>query len=108
MLQYYRDIDYICEGVLVDTKDYYLPHTRQRGYMVCFDRTKLRDEDIAQGQWQKHMENFKRPASSPFSDFMMNTNDVELRNRPQARDDDQQREVDWSACELRHVQYRAK
>ncbi|KAK4574111.1 hypothetical protein LTR86_001872 [Recurvomyces mirabilis] len=108
MLNYYRDIGYVCEGVKVDTKDYYLPQTRQRGYMVCFDQTKLPAEEIAQGQWQAHMQNMKRMASSPISDFMMNTNDLHRHTRPQARDDDQQREVDWSACELRHVQYRAK
>ncbi|KAK3672165.1 hypothetical protein LTR78_007918 [Recurvomyces mirabilis] len=108
MLKYYRDIGYVCEGVKVDTKDYYLPQTRQRGYMVCFDQKKLPAKKIAQGQWQDHMQNMKRLASSPISDFMMNTNDLHQHTRPQARDDDQQREVDWSACELRHVQHRAK
>ncbi|KAK3069240.1 hypothetical protein LTR53_012572, partial [Teratosphaeriaceae sp. CCFEE 6253] len=31
MLEHYRAIDYDCEGVFVDSKNYYIPHTRERG-----------------------------------------------------------------------------
>ena len=45
MMECYRKIDYLPVGVILDTKNYYLPHTRQRGYLVCFDKTKATDMD---------------------------------------------------------------
>ncbi|KAH0002738.1 hypothetical protein KCU78_g14226, partial [Aureobasidium melanogenum] len=41
MLAEYEEYDYVSAGVLVDSKNYYLPQTRQRGYMVCVDKNKL-------------------------------------------------------------------
>ncbi|KAK5116911.1 hypothetical protein LTR62_006632 [Meristemomyces frigidus] len=108
MQKYYHDIGYVSEGVMVDSKDYYMPHTRQRGYMVCIDVTKLasKDDPIAPERWQDLMEDLKRPASSPVSDFRLAVGDLSIR--PAARDDDLRKEVDWAACEVRHIQHRLK
>lgn len=105
MLQHYREIDYDCRGVLVDSKDYYMPHTRQRGYMVCFNKRRAGGKVAVAGmgaQWQDLMENFKRCASSPVSSFLL-PND-QISGRQQIRED--VREVDWSQCEITQMQYR--
>ena len=105
MMQCYRDIDYEVGGVLLDTKQYYLPHTRQRGYLVCFDKTKATGSVDGIGkQWESTMSDFRRYASSSVADFLLPD---EVRTQ-QANIDDNTREYDWAACEIRHLQYRQK
>lgn len=103
MLANYRAINYACQGMLVDTKHYYLPQTRQRGYMVCFDKARANTQGFGE-QWVKLMENFKRPASSPVSSYLLSSDQVVIRQ--QSHGDDAIREVDWSACELTQMDYR--
>ncbi|KAK5684340.1 hypothetical protein LTS10_004207 [Elasticomyces elasticus] len=104
MLGYYRDIGYESEGVLVDSKDYYMPHTRQRGYMVCFDITKLKQGGDGIGKrWQKLMTQLKRYASSSVSEFLLPNDQIVMRN---LSEDSQLREVDWAQCEIRQMKTR--
>lgn len=35
----FKEIDYHAYHIKVDTKNYYLPQTRERGYMLCIDQT---------------------------------------------------------------------
>lgn len=112
MLSKYEAEGYLTKGVLVDTKDFYLPHTRRRGYMFC---VKKPDKDIPDwdpaAHWAKLMQHFKRPASSPVSSFLQ-TNDhanvIRSRQRMANQETfiDDTREVDWGVCELRHIKYR--
>ncbi|KAK0255105.1 hypothetical protein LTS09_009861 [Friedmanniomyces endolithicus] len=107
MLKHYRAIDYDCEGVFVDSKDYYIPHTRQRGYMICFDSRRLGKSGSSAGlgkRWQDLMEKLKRRASSSVSDFLLPADQVIMRQH--TRDDEALREVDWAQCEIRQMQYR--
>ena len=53
MLAAYEGIDYVSAGALVDSKNYYLPQTRQRGYMVCIDKFKLDDCGINPAVFQQ-------------------------------------------------------
>jgi len=104
MLAHYRELDYDCKVVLADTKDYYIPQTRQRGYMACF-RTQHGSQGGAAKEWQSLMQKFRRLASSPVSSFLIPNDQVIIRQ--QAHDDDTVREVDWSQCEITQMQYRA-
>ena len=106
MLEHYREIGYDCKGAYVDTKDYYIPHTRQRGYMVCFDTSRGQGSNMSGfgTKWQDLMEKFRRHASSPVSSFLLPNDQVTIRQ--QSRDDDATREVDWSQCEITQMQYR--
>lgn len=107
MLEDYRKIGYEPVGAKVNTKDYYIPHVRQRGYMACFDQKKLEAAGLSKGkaasQWATAMGDLRRPASSPVSDFLL-PNDRIIRQ--QFRTDDPTREVDWSTCEIRQMQCR--
>jgi site-specific DNA-cytosine methylase len=103
MMECYRDIDYDVGGVLLDTKNHYLPHTRQRGYLVCFDKTKATcNIDGIGKEWTSLMADFRRHASSSVADFMLPD---EVRTQQQSLDDNT-KEYDWAACEIRHLQYR--
>jgi site-specific DNA-cytosine methylase len=104
MHKYYRKIGYEVGGVMLDSKNYYVPQTRQRGYLVCFDKKKATEGVKGAGKaWQKLMSKFRRPASSSVSEFML-PNDV-IRSQ-QTNLDEKTREYDWAACEIRHIQYR--
>ncbi|KAI6843258.1 hypothetical protein KC332_g9872 [Hortaea werneckii] len=105
MISDFKEIGYGSKGVLVDTKDFYLPHTRQRGYMVCFDGTSCNQEaEKTATRWQDLIIEFRRLASSPVSSFLIPSDQVSLRL--QARDDDKDKDVDWSKCEITQLEYR--
>ncbi|KAG9759526.1 hypothetical protein KCU73_g3347, partial [Aureobasidium melanogenum] len=115
MLAEYEEYDYVSAGVLVDSKNYYLPQTRQRGYMVCVDKNKLEACNIDPADFKEsfyeRMADFKRPVSSPFSSFILPNDDplVTRASQSMARQsllDASLREVDWAKCEIRHINYR--
>ncbi|PIA95671.1 hypothetical protein CB0940_10123 [Cercospora beticola] len=105
MLEDYQKIGYETGGVLVDTKGYYLPQTRQRGYMVCFDKHEGASLSGAGKRWTDLMADFRRPASSPASSFLLPTS-LAAKQRQAKEDEQRTREVDWTRCELRHTQLR--
>ncbi|GAB7347637.1 hypothetical protein MBLNU459_g4506t1 [Dothideomycetes sp. NU459] len=116
ILDAYEKAGYVATGVLVDTKDFYLPQTRQRGYVFCCLRSALNsniNEDKLREQWKKTMAELKRPASSPTSSFLLPNDDpnVVRTRHMQAKQGlltDSTREVDWSKCEVRHIKYRSQ
>ena len=105
MTECYRNIGYEVGGVLLDSKNYYLPQTRQRGYLVCFDKSKATTESIdgAGKAWQEAMSKFRRSASSSVAEFMLPNDKIRAQ---QTSLDDNSKEYDWAACEIRHIQYR--
>lgn len=106
MLECYEDAGYHTCGVLVDSKDYYIPHTRQRGYMACFDKRRLPSNasDGVGERWQSLMRDFRRFASSPVPEFLL-PSDVINQKRASFLDDPA-RDIDWSQCEIRQMDYR--
>ncbi|GAB1218525.1 hypothetical protein ATERTT37_007784 [Aspergillus terreus] len=79
--KHWNEIDYFAVHVDVDTKAYYLPQTRERGYMFCVDKRLMdkhgmADEDML--RWTDVLADFKRPASSPAGMFIMDADDWRL------------------------------
>lgn len=107
MLQDYKTAGYEPAGAYVDTKDYYLPQTRQRGYMVCFDKSRLQKAGIrsASEDWKTSMEKLRRRASSPVSSFLLPA--CQTAARP-LQVNESLREVDWSKCEITQMNTRLK
>lgn len=108
MIESYREIGYEVGGVLLDTKNYYLPQTRQRGYMVCFDKSQASSSNEIKGageKWQILMKKFTRFASSSVADFLLPNETVRTQQQHISLDDTT-REYEWAACEIRHIQYR--
>ncbi|KAK6438710.1 hypothetical protein LTR95_005085 [Oleoguttula sp. CCFEE 5521] len=105
MLNCYRRLGYDVSGVIVDTKDYYLPQTRQRGYVVAF----YRGQEGAAYEWAIMMGHMQRQASSSVAEFLLPSD--ELRSRPHESievDAKGRKEVDWAVCQLRHMETRAE
>ena len=110
---HFAEADYAAEFVKLDTKQYYIPHTRQRGYMVCMDQRKLKGAQTKAGQWAVRMAKFRRPASSSIEAFMLDEDDPRVHRgreelaRGAIGDEKGPREVDWTKCQGRHQDYRA-
>ena len=99
---------------ILDTKDYYYPQTRQRGYMLCISEDlpgKLSVQVILRN-WTKLMEEFERKASSPVDAFLLHkTDDRLLGGRSDVAksgrgDKTRTTAVSWSRCSARHDDYR--
>jgi site-specific DNA-cytosine methylase len=106
-------IGYAAHFLRVDTKDYYIPHTRVRGYMICIDTQIFHSPLGVIKKWENKMKNLRRPASSSIEAFLLEEDDprivharAELSNtgRGEGR---RTSEVDWARCHGRHQDYRA-
>ena len=104
-------INYDAGFVQVDTKDYYLPHTRQRGYMLCIDRNLAKDGVELIGAWAELMRQFERPASSPVEDFLLSDESPQLARAlgelvEDSGADKILSDVKWPSTQLRHQRVR--
>ncbi|KAI1778140.1 hypothetical protein F4818DRAFT_456099 [Hypoxylon cercidicola] len=95
----------------IDTKDFYLPQTRNRGWLLALDRTVFGDKAEAIGKtWLEIIEKtLPRRASAPVESWLLSSTD-QLTER--ARQDDSERalqptsEHDWEHSKSRHARAR--
>ncbi|KAI1154625.1 hypothetical protein F4825DRAFT_163570 [Nemania diffusa] len=107
--------DYAAKHIFLDTKDYYLPQTRKRGYVVALDRHVFgssADQVIA--EWETQLASLKRGASTPIQDWLLSSHDpLTIR----ARQDESEKTVasglgpgrdvpSWERSKLRHFRVR--
>lgn len=124
------EIGYASKSILVDTKDYYLPQTRQRGYMVCVDRLAYREDKacdptpffpdweanplVNDAKLQKDLDKWaeivlntlKRPASVPAELMFLRSDDpaleaLTLMDAPSTR-----KAASWDTCRIGYNLYR--
>ncbi|KAF2455324.1 hypothetical protein BDY21DRAFT_380841 [Lineolata rhizophorae] len=104
----YRDIGYAAKMQKVDTKDYYLPQTRNRGYLIAIDRSRFgQGAEKAVEEWTSVLAQFKRPASAPVSDFLFDDDDFRVVQQKaiqkiQSADWKPGHEPPWTKCQARH------
>ncbi|KAH8434119.1 putative SNF2 family helicase [Aspergillus melleus] len=114
IVQYLAEIDYLGIHVGVDTKAYYLPQTRERGYMLCVDMKRMQDRGLTEEAikgWPELVGSFRRPASSPIGMFTLSADNKRLE---QIERDMAARQaaattrsnVGWAKYQLRHHYYR--
>lgn len=107
---------YLAVHIGVDTKDFYLPQTRCRGYMLCIDKQHLANRPDLEAnipdQWRSTLDSFKRRASSPAGWFLLDHDDPKLE---QIESDmavriltTSSRPAAWDAYAARHVRYRTE
>lgn len=104
-----EEIGYSAMHRTLDTKQFYIPHTRQRGYLIAVD---LVDSPIPQ-KWHKMMGTMQRPASVTLDAFLLQSDDPRIHREreklvqesygPGARRTGQS---DWGRCESRHQRTR--
>ncbi len=111
---WYDKADYAVRYVKVDTKQYYIPHTRQRGYMLCIDNKRFESSSESVVEWAKLMATFQRPASSPVEAFLLSEDDmrVHLAREEMVKsangEEKSGRDVEWTLSQGRHQNYRAE
>ncbi|KAF1816302.1 hypothetical protein P152DRAFT_470338 [Eremomyces bilateralis CBS 781.70] len=103
-------IGYEFEWVKVDTKDYYIPHTRQRGYGIVVRRaifSSPTDARKAVEAWKRHLTvTFKRPASSTFIDYLLPEHDPRIQKAKWDRAAKKSNNTSWEASQVRHEEVR--
>ncbi|KAK8236798.1 hypothetical protein HDK77DRAFT_484154 [Phyllosticta capitalensis] len=91
-----------------DTKDFYLPQTRTRGYMLWIRRDESQNHSKALKEWADLMKSgLKRRASAPASAFLLPGDDPRVHqfNSELSRvfqRSNKSRDVLWDACRRRH------
>jgi site-specific DNA-cytosine methylase len=116
-----RRAGYNAEHVKVDSKEYYLPQDRSRGYLVAMDATEFaKYGSDAAGLVHKailHILGLKRNASSSVLEFLLADDDpclLQARTeivrhgalgKSKEGDGGQRQQVDWDLCQLRHDIY---
>ncbi|KAI9007348.1 hypothetical protein BC832DRAFT_530709, partial [Gaertneriomyces semiglobifer] len=98
-----EEADYRADWMRIDTKHYYIPHTRTRGYLFA---TTIKDTDLP-ALWKKTVDELSRPASSPLEAFLLPADDPRIQR---VREDLAQslkhgrsnRRPDWDRCAQRH------
>ncbi|KAJ5676207.1 hypothetical protein N7462_009104 [Penicillium macrosclerotiorum] len=121
MAQRWEQIDYRTVYATMDTKDYYIPHTRMRGYMVCIDGRRLSANGLSTDDSitgiTSHIEGlidqFARRASSPAGQFLLADDDRRLEQiskdlATRIRAGAARAEVPWDLYQVRHQAFRDK
>ncbi|KAF2108709.1 hypothetical protein BDV96DRAFT_504071 [Lophiotrema nucula] len=95
-------IGYTSEWLICDTKDYYLPQTRNRMYMIAINKDLHGPgaEDSVKA-WKEVMVKLRRPCSSPFSAFLS-------EDTTQSSHIARASEVNWDLCKLRYDRIRSE
>ncbi|KAL2198168.1 hypothetical protein P885DRAFT_34567 [Corynascus similis CBS 632.67] len=101
---------YVADFVRLDSKEFYLPQTRQRGYLLAVDAASIGAKSARAiiETWKEQVSCCKRPASAPVSAFLRPVNDPAT---VQARADMENRSssnAEWALCSLRHADVRQK
>ncbi|KAI0183555.1 hypothetical protein EV127DRAFT_19041 [Xylaria flabelliformis] len=109
-----RAIDYAATHTLLDTKDYYIPHTRTRGYVVALDLQVFGNSaEHVLVEWRTQLASLERGASAPVQDWLLSSQDpLTIR----ARQDESEKAVtgglnsgrdsQWERSKLRHARVR--
>ena len=106
------DLAYAATWHRVDAKNYYIPQTRTRRYMICLDRRKfasLESADEAAKNWKQYMIALEHTASSPVEAFLLPEDDPRLQYaKDEMSKTSFRRDTDWEVCNGRHEDYRAR
>ncbi|KAJ4466088.1 hypothetical protein C8J55DRAFT_565810 [Lentinula edodes] len=101
--------NYSALHIRVDTKQYYIPHTRTRVYLVAVDQ---KNSPIPK-KWKEWVERLRRPASSTLDSFLLPIDDPRIHHSRQKQAQESQNSLDrrsgrtdWSRCESRHQRAR--
>ena len=105
-VQILHDMGYDAQYAYVDTKKYYIPHTRQRGYLWAVRRGS--SSGVMVEEFKSLLKRLERPASAALDAFMLDNDDPRvLRGRARlgaagSSSKDQNNRVDWGRCEFLH------
>jgi site-specific DNA-cytosine methylase len=101
----FEKLGYYAKATYVDTKHYYIPQTRQRGYLVAVLKNSGISSNVGQA-WIDQIVALKRPTSASLDAFMFSNDDPRvLRGRARLTngdDEDDNNHTNWAKCEVLH------
>ncbi|KAL4062601.1 hypothetical protein J3A83DRAFT_4381778 [Scleroderma citrinum] len=108
--EYFKRQGYSAEFIRVDTKLFYIPHTRTRVYLFAVDK----QGSSLPGEWKNWVTTkLKRPASSTLDAFLLPSDDPRIHQARQKLVQDsggvsesRTGRIDWTRCESRHARAR--
>ncbi|KAI1502571.1 hypothetical protein F5X99DRAFT_152768 [Biscogniauxia marginata] len=108
---WFYHIGYAATFIKVDTKDFWIPQTRMRGYLIAVDRDVFEaSSDQIVNAWSDEMKKLKRRASSPVTDWLLPpTHSLAIRA---CQDDAEKalngrdRDSKWIRSRVRHTRVR--
>ena len=102
----FEDEGYHARFMRVDTKRFYIPHTRTRVYLFA---CKANDPTLVEA-WKERVKALERPASATLEAFLFDADDPRVHEgrRMLARpgEDSTRANTDWGRCESRHQRAR--
>ena len=114
------ELGYSATFLKLDTKNYYIPHTRQRGYLFAIRKQQSRRKGMIKldgrpQRWKTLVDGMKRPASATLDDYMLASDDPRvLRGRARLTVESSDKgegtragRTDWTKCETRHLAARS-
>ncbi|KDQ61535.1 hypothetical protein JAAARDRAFT_30985 [Jaapia argillacea MUCL 33604] len=106
---YFAKNRYSAKHLRLDTKNYYIPHTRTRVYLLAVNEKASRLPE----QWASLVTNLKRPASSTLDAFLLPSDDPRIHQSRQKLVQEsfnglerRTGRTDWNRCESRHQRAR--
>ena len=111
----WHNAGYATKVAYLDSKDFYLPQTRQRGYMIGLRRAVINerhlnlDADAAVEKWFEVLQSLQRRASSSFTEFILADDDVQLQKFSQQAAVllKTGKNVSWDKCRVECLSYRS-
>ncbi|KAL1747842.1 hypothetical protein HDZ31DRAFT_60876 [Schizophyllum fasciatum] len=108
--KYFESKGYSAAFKRFDTKNYYIPHTRTRGYLIAVDQKRSGIPE----QWLQMVAGMQRHASSPIDAFLLPSDDPRIFQSRQklvleasdAMEKKASGRTDWTRCESRHARAR--
>ena len=103
---FFKEKGYSAQWCRFDTKSYYIPHTRTRGYAFAVD---IKGNKAIPDEWKAVVQSLARPSSSPLEAFLLPVDDPRIHQSRQnlARESERRAgRVDWGKCESRHQRVR--
>lgn len=78
--KYFEDHGYAAKFLRLDTKQYYIPHTRTRVYLVAYNTKMCADAHDLASQWGSMVKDMERPSSSTLEAFLLPTDDPRVHH----------------------------
>lgn len=115
LIRIWSQIDYAATFFALDSKKYYIPQTRQRGYMVCIDKRCLNNGAGGESRMSPTLgmliSQFARQASSPAGKFLLSEDDLQLEQierdySTRLETSSLRNRISWDRYQTRHEQHR--
>ncbi|KAJ5770544.1 uncharacterized protein N7511_002595, partial [Penicillium nucicola] len=118
MKKIWEGLDYMSVDLKVDTKHYYIPQTRERGYLVVIDKRRLQVAGLlgdlkCQADIQKLdrtvrelVRSFERRASAPVGMFLLSDDDRRLESIEKRACLEFRSDINWQNYQSRHQRHR--